>query len=496
MQDLLMGVDVGTTGCKVITFSPDGRAVKQAYREYPLYSPQPGWRELDANEVLAAVYACISECTAGAEGARVKGIACSAQGEAVIPVGKDGRPLARAMVSMDVRDIGEVDWVRQNMDVARLQSRTGVPLHTMFSLPKILWYKRNMPDVYAKTWKFMCFADFVAFSLGAPPVMDYALASRTMLFSPTAQKWDAELAAEAGIDLAKLPDVEQCGTCIGNVNDAARTKFGFAKDCALCAGGHDQVCCALGAGVLEGGEAMDSNGTTDSILCVAREFSATPAQMAANIPCGSFSVPGLFAKHSFNLSTGSIMQWFRNTFRGKDFKYSALDVEAEALGEPSPVLLIPHFAGAGTPTLNSRAAGWCVGLTTETTQAQLYRAVLEGIGFDLRLNIENLENSGSKINVVKAIGGSAKSDFYMQLKADIFGKPIVRMKVDEAGCLGAALLAGVGCGAIAVVKNAVSRFTSEDKTFTPDAARRAQYDKGYTQYKLLTALEAEYYKES
>jgi xylulokinase len=488
-----MGIDVGTTGCKVITFSPDGRVVKQAYKEYPLSSPELGWRELDAEEVLAAVYACIDACVRDGDGCSVRAIAVSAQGEAVIPVDSGGNPLARALVSMDVRNLDEVAWLAQNISVQRAESRTGVPLHTMFSLPKILWYKRHTPEVYAKTWKFLCFADFVAFKLGAPPVMDYSLASRTMLFSPSAQKWDEDIAAESGIDCAKLPELAQCGVKIGKVNNNAQKMFNFAQDCAVCTGGHDQVCCALGAGVLEGGEAMDSNGTTDSVLCVTKKFSAAPEQMAANIPCGSFSMPGLFAKHSFVLSTGSIMQWFRNTFRGRDFKYSALDAEAEALRGPSPVLLIPHFAGAGTPTLNSRATGCCIGLTTETTQAEIYRAILEGIAFELRLNIENLEKSGSAIDLVKVIGGSAKSDFYMQLKADVFGKPLVRMKVDEAGCLGAALLAGKGSGVIADIKEALPRFTTEEKTWTPDEEHRTHYYERYMRYKALVKTEAEYY---
>jgi xylulokinase len=488
----LLGIDVGSTGCKAIIFDLNGQLLKAAYRSYPMLYPQPGWRELDPEQVFTAVLECIEECCAGGIGSRVRALSVSAQGEALVPIDRSGSALANSMVSFDTRNIAEAEWIRNNLDLDYITEKTGTPLHTMFSLPKILWIKNHDPDVYAKTWKFLCFADYVAYRLGSDtaPVMDHSLASRTMLFNIPKKEWDVSLINAAAIDGDKLPALAPCGTTVGTVKELYRRRFGFSAGVIIASGGHDQVCCALGAGVLSGGDAMNSMGTTDSIVCVSPAFTSGKRQMEANIPCGSYSISGLYAAHSFVLSTGSVIQWFRTTISGGETKisYAELDAMAEKTGKPSGMYLLPHFSGSGTPYLDSISKGIFAGLSLETEKADMYRAILEGICYELRVNIENMESAGIPIQRMKCIGGAAKSDFYLQLKADITGKPIIKQRVEEAGCLGAALLAGRAAGLIPDTGAILGRFTAEEKTFLPNPAGRDVYSRCFEKYQSVYAL--------
>ncbi|GHV28880.1 xylulokinase [Spirochaetia bacterium] len=485
---VLLGIDVGSTGCKAISFDINGALLKTAYRAYPMYYPQPGYRELDGEQVFAAVLECIDECCAGGIGAEVKALAISAQGEAMAPIDRNGTVLANTMVTFDTRNTVETEWIRTHLDGGYITKSTGLPLHTMFSLPKLLWIKNHQPDIYNAAWKFLCFADFVAYRLGAEPVMDHALASRTMLFNIPQGRWDKAILTGAGIDGDKLPALAPCGTPVGTVREEYRRRFGFAPGVIIAAGGHDQICCALGAGVVSGGDAMNSMGTTDTILCVGDSFNAGTLQTEYNIPCGSSAIPGLYACHSFVLSTGSVLQWFRSTFCGSGTSYTALDTEAAQLNAPTGMYLLPHFSGSGTPSLDSLSKGILAGLSIETGKAEIYRAILEGICYELLVNIRNMEKAGTPIKRLKCIGGAARSDFYLQLKADITGKPVVKLRVEEAGCLGAALLAGLGAGCIKDVTAVLNTFTAEEKTFLPEEDTRQKYTGYFEKYQSLYGM--------
>jgi xylulokinase len=408
----------------------------------------------------------------------------------MIPVDRNGAALDYSMVTFDIRNIAEMEWIRNNMNLDYISVNTGVPLHTMFSLPKLLWIKRHKSELYDRTWKFFCFADYIAYRLGADPVIDHSLASRTMLFNIPNGEWDISLLATAGLDGEKLPCLAPCGTPIGTVKTEYIRRFGFASNVVIAAGGHDQVCCALGAGILSGGQAMNSMGTTDSIVCVSREFTGGKKLTSANIPCGSYSVPGLYACHSFVLSTGSVIQWFRNNFGGGEERtsYKELDAMAEKLNAPSCLYLLPHFSGSGTPYLDSRSKGILAGLSLETSQAEVYRAILEGVCYELKINIENMESSGVPIEKLTCIGGAAKSDFYLQLKADITGKPVLKQRVEEAGCLGAALLAGRAAGLIQDIGVVLEQFTATEKTFRPDPQARSEYGDLFERYKTIYGM--------
>lgn len=482
----ILGVDIGTTGCKAVLFDESFQVAAESYQAYQLYMPDSEKKELNPKEVQDAVFYCIKQSCQNGKGKEVAAIAFSAQGEAIVPVDKNGDPLGNVMVSFDTRNKEDLTRLQELFPPERLMSLTGLPMHTMFTLPKILWLKRMQPHIYDKTWKFMCFADYMAYILGAEPVMDYSLASRTMLFDIKSRCWNQEIIDACELDADKLPKLAPSGTPIGTIQKELAQKLGLNPDTLIVTGGHDQVCCGLGAGVIYNGTAMNSMGTTDSIMCVSEVFTSGIQQKNFNIPCGCYYKDGIFANHSFVLTTGSIIQWFRTKlFEKQPIEFAWLEQELKKHVSPTGMLFIPHFSGAGTPSLNSSSKGSWLGLGLDTEPAKMYKAVLEGIAFECRLNMENMEYAGIPIDKVRCIGGAAASQAYLQIKADIFGKKIEQVEVKEAGCFGAALMAAYGKKLIHSYDEVLSEKISVIREFLPDSKRRQQYGELFRKYKEL-----------
>ncbi len=482
----ILGVDIGTTGCKAILFDESFQEAAGAYQAYQLYMPDNEKKELNPNEVKNAVFHCIRQCCRDGRGQEVAAIAFSAQGEAAIAVGKNGELLGNTMVSFDTRNKEDLTRLKALFSPEKLMSITGLPLHTMFTLPKLMWIKRVQPYIYDKTWKFMCFADYMAYVLGAEPVMDYSLASRTMLFDIESKCWNQEIADACGLDIEKLPKTAPSGTIIGTVQKQLAQELGINQNAVIVTGGHDQVCCGLGAGVIYDGIAMNSMGTTDSIMCVSKAFTSGIQQRDFNIPCGYYYKDGIFANHSFVLTTGNVIEWFRTKlFQKQPPEFSWLEKELGMYPSPTGMFFVPHFSGAGTPSLNSSSKGCCLGLGLDTEPVELYKAILEGIAFECRLNIENMEYAGIRMDRIRCLGGAAASSAYLQIKADIFGKKIEQVEVKEAGCFGAALMAAYGGKLIQSYDEVLRERSFVVREYFPDTERGKRYGELFQKYREL-----------
>lgn len=400
--------------------------------------------------------------------------------------------LAHSMVSFDTRNLDTVRWLKENRDVRRYGRLSGVPLHTMFSMTKLLFIRDHEPELYEKIDRVLTFGDFVAYKLCGCAAMDYSSASRTMMFNIREERWDPSIIEDVGLDRNKLPETVPCGTLLGTVRSSVAAGLGLSCGTVVSAGGHDQVCCAVGAGILKSGVAMNSMGTTDSILCVCREFPASDTLLAANIPCGAYGVDKLYACHSFVLSTGSIVQWFKKAyFKAGDISFQELDAYMAEHPEPGQLQVLSHFSGSGTPWMDSCSKGVIAGLTLETENLDIYHGILEGICCELRMNLDNMQAAGLPVELIKCIGGASGSGPYLQLKANIYQKPVVRQNVAEAGCLGAALLGAYGAGLIGDIGEALRNFISGEEVFLPNPVMAALYEEKFQRYKKLYSLSRE-----
>jgi xylulokinase len=487
----LLGIDVGTTGCKAIVFRDDGAILGSGYREYPLLHPQPTWAELDPDDVWEATKESIREAvTRAGSGDPVKAIAPSSQGEAMTPIDRDGRPLANSIVSFDPRTAPQRDWWEQTWGKQRLFQITGMPLHTMYSLLKMQWVKENQPDVYRTAWKFLCYGDLTIYRLGGPPAIDYSMAGRTMAFDLKACRWSPEILSHADIDPALLPEPHPSGTPVGHVSASVAEELGLpvvdGHGPLLVTGGHDQPCGALGAGITRPGIAMDATGTVECITPAFDHPVLTDGMLENNYCCYHHVAPGLYCTIAFSFTGGSLLRWYRDTFGDKEAeeaRVSGLDVYEIILGKagshPSPLLVLPHFTVTGTPWFDPHSKGAILGLTLSTTKGEFVKGLVDGVTYEMRLNLDALEGAGVPISELRAIGGGAKSSIWMQVKADVFRRPVYSLDVSEAACLGAAILAGSACGVYGSVQEAADCVVCVKDKYEPREDVAALYDEKY-----------------
>ncbi|MCL5986249.1 MAG: FGGY family carbohydrate kinase [Actinobacteria bacterium] len=488
----LLGIDVGTTGCKAVAFNLEGRVLGHAYKEYELVSPYSGWVELNPLDVWRVVKLVVAQAVAMVGDDRVEALSLSVLGEAVIPVAKTGEILYNAVTSPDNRSIKQSQTMEKKLGHRKIYSITGQPIHPSHTLNKILWFLEERPDIFAKTWKFLLFEDFLFFKMGLRPTLDYSLASRTLAFDIHKKRWSEQILSYSGISADFLADVLPSGEPIGEIPSQVIDEMGLSGRVIAVTGGHDQLVAALGAGLINEGMAVDSHGTTE---CVTVGFNHAPnlsSLLKHNYPYYCHVRPDMYVSIAFNYTAGNLLRWYRDNFGFQEIdisKKTGRDVYEIILGEavdgPTNLFILPYFAASGTPYMDALASGAVIGLTLETKRADLIRAIMESTCYELKLNLELLEESSIGIEELRAVGGAARSHSWLQLKADICDKCFHSLGVEEVGCLGAAILAGYGAGIFDSFEVALDQMLTIRETFEPDQKRNAQYVKRYDLYKEL-----------
>jgi xylulokinase len=448
-MDLYMGIDIGTSGCKAVIFNEDGRQQSLAYREYDIISKIPGWAELDTDEVIGKCFEVIKESAHGTKAGAVKGIGISSQGEAFTLVDKDGKALCNALVSSDIRANELIKPWTDKFGENKLYNITGHTPHPMFSLFKLLWIRQNNPGTWAKAHRILCFEDLLQYRLGIKdPSMGWPLAGRTMLFDVVKHVWDKDILDEAGLRIEQLSRPLQSGSFAGRIDPKIANELDLSENTFIVTGGHDQPCSALGASAIEPGIAVYASGTVECITPAFRNPIFTPELRKNNLCTYDHTVPGMYATVAFSLTGGNILKWFRDQFGGEEVDLARktncdpyellLDQMPE---EPSRLLVLPYFTPSGTPYFDVSVKGAILGLDMSVTREEIMKALLEGVAFEIKLNLDILKNSGYEIKELRAIGGGARSVKHVQLKSDVIGMPITVLDVTEAGCMGVAMLA-------------------------------------------------------
>ena len=486
----LLGIDVGTSGCKATIIDEEGNVKGQAYKEYPILTPQPGWQEIDPELVWNSVKEVIMISLRQQSGEKLKAVSVSSFGEAAVPVDVKGNVLYNSLLYIDSRGQEEASYLKERLGYQRILEITGVPIHHMYTVNKIMWLKKHQPEVYRKTWKFLLFADFILFKMGACPHTDYSLAARTMAFDVVKKEWSAEILEGAGIEPEKLGEPVQAGTIVGRLSEKIALDLGLSRDVLLVAGGHDQPCAALGAGVIQGGIAVDGLGTTECITPAFDHPVISEAMAKSSFACVPHVIRDMYVTYAFTFTSGSMLKWYRNNFgyiyakEAEQKKINLYDLMIEkALPGPSGIFVLPHFAGAATPYMDAFAKGAIVGLSIDTRPEDIIQAILEGITFEIMVNVEKLEEAGIKVEEIRVVGGLAKSDPFLQLKADMMGKKVTTLNVSEAGTLGVAILAGTASGVYKSVGDAVKKLVKKKKEFYPDEKLHAIYMEKFQTYK-------------
>ncbi|MBN2329452.1 MAG: hypothetical protein JXR73_20090 [Candidatus Omnitrophica bacterium] len=486
----LLGIDVGTTGCKAVAFQEDGKMITSAYREYPLHSPQPGWAELDGNRVWEDVKACIREAAAKTKNDPISALAVSSQGEAVSYINDQGEIIHNALVSFDNRTERYVTKWEEKFGRKKIFETTGQPLAALFTALKLQWMHEHKPEIMKQTRVLLGFEDLVMYKLGQAPATDYTLAARTLFFDVTKCDWSDEFLQFAGIDRSLMPALKPSGTLLGEVPDSIADELGLPKGVKVVTGGHDQPCQSLGAGVTESNMASYGIGTVECIAPAFSDLIINDVMHQNNICCYHHACPDLYIALIYNFTGGSLFRWYRDQFAQDELRRaseSGRDVydilTEEASDRPTGILVLPHFTTTGVPHFDTQAKGAFLGLRLGTTKGEITRAILEGITYEMRMCLELLKDAGGEVNILRATGGGAKSPFWLQVKADIMGVPVAVPSVSEAGCLGCAILAGSATGVYSSIREAAQSLASIERTYEPNQEYHRLYTERFECYK-------------
>lgn len=491
---IVIGVDVGTTGVKAVAFAEDGSIAGSAYEEYPLRFTFPGAVELDAAGVRAAALRVIGEAAAESgraaevRAAEVRAIGVASQGEAFAAVDGAGAVLCDLMVSSDTRGEAHMEALARQVGPERLYAITGHTPHPMYSAGKLLWLREHRPDVWAVAARFLFAADLVTALLSGETFTDHSVAARTMLFDVRARDWSQVMLDLVGLDRARLPRLVRAGNRAAQVRADVAGTLGLPADTLVTTAGHDQPVGALGCGAATPGAASYSIGTVECITPALAEARLTEDLRAANLAVYPHVVGDLYASVAFNVTGGSALRWLRDVLLpdvAKEASAAGEDpydrITAMASPTPSHLALVPHFGPTGTPHFDVDGAGVLFGIGLSTSRADIVRAFLEGITLEMRWNLEALRSAGFRLTELRAIGGGSRSRVWMQIKADILGVPLVSMRVTEATCMGAALLAGQAAGAWDAGEQS-RRWAAADRVYEPSTAHAGAYAERFALY--------------
>jgi len=446
---------------------------------------------LDAHQVTEAIKAVIREVAAETKSGPIRALSVSSQGEAAVPLSSDGEILYNRPISFDTRTTEIAEWWRTQLSLEEIFEITGMPLHPMHTISKMMWMREHEPDMFVRVWKFLCYEEYVFYLLGVPPITDYSLAARQMAFDVREKRWSGRMLEIAGLEERLFPDVAPSGTALGTVSDRAAEKLGLPKGVVAVTGGHDQLCNALGSGVIEKGMAAYGVGTVE---CITPTFERCPEDIEGmlrnNFTCYPHVVPGLQVTLAFNFTGGCLLKWYRDTFgemEKREAERRGVDpyeiILSDVPESPARVMILPHFTMTGTPYFDTHAKGVLLGLTLESTKADIVKAILEGVTFEMKLNVELLEQAGISIRSMRITGGGAKSSTWVQLKADVMGKPIASLHVSEGTSAGTAILAGLAIGEFSSVEEAVAQWVKVKEVFEPDREKHALYQERFEIYK-------------
>ncbi len=480
-QELLLGLDLGTTAVKAVLFDLAGREVASASREYALDAPAPGVVEADAETYWNAAARCLREAAAaaGRDGERIAGLSVSSQGETFVPVDSRGRPLRRVIVWLDSRAGDEAREIARAFPIERFQQVTGMnDISPLFDSAKLLWLRRREPAVFARVARFPLLHDYLLFRLTGEWAAEGSVACTTGLFDLQHYRWWSEMLDFVGVREDQLCPLRRSGELVGRVTPEAAAATGLPAGTPVCAGAMDQMAAAVGAGNVRPGPVSASLGSALALVATCDSAVLDPGRRMFTGPSAAGE---RFVLVPYAQTAGMAFKWFRDAFGWGDY------AELAALAEQAPpgcegLVMLPHLAGATCPESNPDARGAFVGVSLRHDRRHFARAVMESVAFMLREIVEMLLDVGAPVDEVRVMGGGAKSAFWLQMMADALRRPVAALRCREAACLGAAILAGAGAGVFSSLEAAVGEAVALDRSFEPNPAVADAHEDAYRAY--------------
>lgn len=477
---LLLGIDIGTTNCKAIIFEPDGRAVSAASAPTPVAHPRPGWAEHDPELLWQAVAGTIRRALAAVDPSSVVGVGITSVGEAGVLLDRLGMPLCPIIAWHDGRTVPQHRRWLAECDPVAANAITGMPSEPIYTAYKLLWLRDNDPEAYSTATRWLHVADYIAFRLCGAQACDYSLASRTMLLDLRTRQWSDTLVEAAGLRRELLPELLQAGTALGRVTPIASAETGLTTHTMVAHGGHDHICGAFAAGVSQTGMCLDSLGTAEAVFLPLEALPPEDILLRSGCSFGAHVARDSYYTLDGLWSGGGAIAWARALLLEHGLAAGAAAFDAiERLAAQAPpgsqgVLFLPRLAGG--------ERGAFVGLTTGTGPAALARSVYEGLAFAWRQHLEQIESAlGLRAGTIRLIGGGTHSALWVQTKADVLGRALDLLAIEESVALGAALFGGLAAGLFRSEADALANIHQEARSIAFDPERADFYDRRYRQ---------------
>ena len=406
----IAGLDIGTTGCKITVFDETGQQLGKEYADYSAHYAH-SVHEVDPDSLKNSIFDVITK--AAERWKDIGGIGITSFGESFVAVDVNGIPLFPILLYTDPRGEEECEELVLRSDTSFLTRTTGLAPHPMYSLPKIMYLKRHCPVLFSRVSHIFLIGDYVGWLLTGKAQIDYSLATRSMAFDIRSLCWSTEILDLAGLDASLLSEVVPTGTCIGTISQEACRRTGLSPDVQVVCVSHDQIAAAIGAGASKSNIAVDGAGTVECITPVFSEIPSNPLYWTDKYNVVPYL--GQYAAYAFSYAGGALLHWCTETFCRYEKELAArkgLDIHQYLQSgdySPTGLLVLPHFAGAATPYMDTGSKGAILGLDLSTPVREIYLACLEGVAYEMRVNMEHLAEAGVAFDRLVATGGGAKS---------------------------------------------------------------------------------------
>lgn len=479
----VIGVDLGTQSLKGLLVDPSGKIVAEASCAHDPIYPNPAWAEQVVADWIHSFKKVVHELldVSGVNPEEIGTIGMDAINDSIVVIDQDGNPMMNSIIWLDRRAENEIKEVEQRVSADRVFEVTGLNLDSSHTAAKMLWVKKNRPEIFDKCKNILNVDSFMVHWMTGESVVDYAQASASMIYNVAEKRWDDEMAKAFEIDPNLLGRIGNPEEICGHLTERAAEELGLTTKTKVIIGTGDEHSACVGSGLVKPGMVCDITGTAEPVAAVAdKPVFDTIGRLVethhhADARWWLIENPGFVS--------GGSTRWFRDSIvRYDDYDIMNVMAKTSPVGS-NGVIFLPCMQGAMTPTWNGNARGTFTGLTLNTRFEDLTRAVFEGISFGLRDNVDRFEEIGMDCSNVRIVGGSTKSPLWCQMKADLLGKPMTATKSAEGAAIGAAMLAGVAEGNFKNLDEAAEAMVELGATYEPDPSKKAAYDEAYERYK-------------
>ncbi len=477
---MVVGLDLGTGGVRVLAVDLRGQVIASATRSYPLLTPQSGWTEQNPSDWVEASLSALSNLTQQLDGQRVIALGLSGQMHGMVGLDAEGRVIRPAILWNDQRTGKAVAAIEATISRQELIQRTGNRTTTGFQLPKLLWLRTEEPQAYAQLEQILLPKDYLAYVLTSESVTEPSVASGVGCLNITNRQWDTDILDALNISPALFPSIVESTAIAGRLKPAIAARVGLPAGLPVVAGGSDTAAAAIGLGISSSNLNRGSLGIgTSGVIFIPYAHPIPDPEGRVHLFC---HVDGGYHLLGVTLAAGGSVGWYRDTFAPNQPYTELMDMANRSLPGARGVLFLPHLSGERSPYFDPDTRGAWVNLSLAHTQVELIRAVLEGVAFSLRAALEVISEI-TPVHQLLATGGGARSSVWLQILADILQTELITPKAAEGAAYGAAILAMVGVGAYPNIEAVFKMLPQESNTVQPQA--NLVYETAFKQYKVL-----------